>query len=214
MEFGEYLSLSQAAKFANVSEPTMRNWVKSVTNVERNVNGGYLIPRADLTAFLGAKADRKFGATASQGHQEFRQELPQGLRGVSGGETLEGVIRARDKAEAEVQFLRERVVELNEAMARLTHDYSSLSREFFEIAIRGSTPGLSSWTNKIREQHEPKRAEAVDAELVTQPVAKPVTITKVKPKAKAAVKVAAKKPKSKEVKKKAAKKSSKRSKSR
>lgn len=200
--YGEKMSLRLAAEFAEVSEPTMRIWVKEIPNVEKNSTGGYLIPRDDLTAYLRAKGGRKIGATS--------REHVGGTVPHQQNEVVEGLKRERDRAELEAQFLRERVKELEGLVSRMSADFTSLSREFFEVALRGATPGLSSWTNKVREQHEPKRHETVDAELVSQPVAKPAPPTRAKIAAKKAPKVIAKKSKAKPVKKKAASKSSKR----
>ena len=200
--YGEKMSLRLAAEFAEVSEPTMRIWVKEIPNVEKNPTGGYLIPRDDLTAYLRAKGGRKMGATS-------RDII--GSNGPSQhNEVVEGLKRERDRAELEAQFLRERVKELEGLVSRMAADLTSLSREFFEVALRGATPGLSSWTNKIREQHTPKHSETVDAELVTQPIAKPVARSRAKIKPKKVAKVMKKKAKVKPAKKKSVSKSSKR----
>lgn len=66
MNFGETLTLKEAAKFAGVSEGTMRTWSKEIQNIKRLPGGGYEIPRAGLQAYLSLKHARPVkGATIS-----------------------------------------------------------------------------------------------------------------------------------------------------
>ncbi|RZM10235.1 MAG: hypothetical protein EOO88_48410 [Pedobacter sp.] len=196
MDYGEKLSLRKAAEFAEVSEPTMRAWAKEIPLVEKNSSGGYLIPRDELTIYLRAKAGRKFGGSS-------RDNAPPSSIGGQ-GEVLEGVKRERDRAELEVKFLQERVKELEGIVSRVSADFASLTREFIEVALRGGTPGVSRWTNQIRNQQE-----TVDAEVITQ-TAVP-TRAKAKPK-KTSKKIPAKKPKAKVVKRNVTKKAGRKSK--
>lgn len=166
-EYGEILSLREAAEFASVSEPTMRSWVKEVEEVTRNANGGYLIPRKTLLSFLGAKAPRKIGASA------FPHKSLGGAEGENFQASLAAAIRERDRAEAEVDFLRGRVKELEEMLKATKGDLSSLMHEYVAIARNGVTPGISAWTHKALEHQKPPQVIVEQAALKSQKTAKP-----------------------------------------
>ena len=69
MTYGEQLTLKEAAKFAGVSEGTMRSWVKDVPGVIRVPGGGYRIPRENLQGYIAAykSGSKAVASVASKG---------------------------------------------------------------------------------------------------------------------------------------------------
>lgn len=97
MSYGDSLTLKEAAKFAGVSEGTMRTWTKSLQNIKRVAGGGYQIPRDELQAYLSFKHARPIkGATAS----------PSPLTKGKGTGSKEGAMEAQLRAENERLILQ------------------------------------------------------------------------------------------------------------
>lgn len=63
---GNSLSLSQAAKFAGVTQVTMRKWVDDIEGVTRKERGEYQIPHESLMKFLALKAPKVRGAVKAK----------------------------------------------------------------------------------------------------------------------------------------------------
>ena len=54
---GEYMRFAEAAKFARVSEPTLRSWGRRGLRILRPSRGVVLIRKSDLIAFIEGTGD-------------------------------------------------------------------------------------------------------------------------------------------------------------
>ncbi len=152
MEYGDNLTLKEAAEFAEVSEVTMRAWVKEIANIKRYPGGGYAIPKAELMAYLGVKETRKvWGGRKAKG-ESTPQVTPEVYR-----ELIEELRGDKEGLKKELTFARERVKELESQVSQLTSELMGISREMRELVFGGGQSGLSSWIQRVRPQ-EPERA--------------------------------------------------------
>lgn len=160
MEYGEHLTLKEAAVFAEVSEGTMRTWAKEIPNIKRYPGGGYGIPRNDLMAYLGSKQWRKSGATKgvqAEGRVQTESEnIPPYLL-----QLLEEIKGEREGLREELTFTRERVRDLEARNRELESDLVSLTREMRELIYGNGKPGLSAWMTKVQADEEPKARQAI-----------------------------------------------------
>ena len=63
---GQTLSLAAAAKFAGVTQATMKTWIPQIEGVQRGHRQEYLIPEHSLKVYLLGKSNRKRkGGTAA-----------------------------------------------------------------------------------------------------------------------------------------------------
>lgn len=159
MEYGESLTLKEAATFAGVSEGTMRAWVKDISNIKRYPGGGYGIPRDELTAYLGSKQWRKSGAT--KGHQggariqEEPETAPHYLLLL-----LEEVKGEREGLRQELTFARERIRNLESRNSDLENNLIGITREMRELIYGNGKPGLSAWMTKVKApEAKPKKSK-------------------------------------------------------
>lgn len=56
---GQTLSLAAAAKFAGVTQATMKTWIPDIEGVKRGSRQEYMIPEHSLKVYLLTKSDRK-----------------------------------------------------------------------------------------------------------------------------------------------------------
>lgn len=196
MEYGESLTLKEAATFAGVSEGTMRTWVKDIANIKRYPGGGYGIPRDDLTSYLGSKQWRKSGATKGSQVgarvQEDHENVPHYLL-----QLLEEVKGEREGLKQELAFARERIRNLESRNTDLENNLLGVTREMRELIYGNGKPGLSAWMTKVKapevelkKSKEPKVAVKKVAPLKAK---KPSKATNVKKKSTKATKVIKKK---------------------
>jgi excisionase family DNA binding protein len=118
MTYGDELTLKEAAKFAGVSEGTMRSWVKDVPGVNRVPGGGYRIPREGLQGYIAAY---------KSGSKAVASSASKGKAGATAKGTMEGLI---DELRTENQRLR---LELSERSAELRETRSDLKEAQGEI---------------------------------------------------------------------------------
>lgn len=175
MEYGESLTLKEAAAFAGVSEGTMRTWVKDISNIRRYPGGGYGIPRDELTSYLGSKQWRKSGAT--KGYQagarvtEESEAAPHYLL-----QLLEEVKGEREGLKQELNFARERIRYLENRNGDLESNLIGLTREMRELIYGNGKPGLSAWMTKVKAPEGER--ENTKAHPVTVKKVAPVKVKK------------------------------------
>jgi hypothetical protein len=128
---GEVLSLSSAAKFAGVTQVTMRTWVSKIEGVERDERGGYKIPEQSLRVFLLRKSERKVqGATTAVASVNL---------GSTAGDEIIGLLK--DQLLGKDRELVELRQELREAQTEIRR----LNAELQAYLSGGTLGGVSRW---------------------------------------------------------------------
>jgi excisionase family DNA binding protein len=144
MTYGDELTLKEAAKFAGVSEGTMRSWVKDVPGVSRVPGGGYRIPREGLQGYIAAY---------KSGSKAVASSASKGKGGATAKGQLEGPMEGLiDELRAENQRLRlelsERSAELREARSDLKEAQGEIRKLEAELRAHlsgGISGALSRW---------------------------------------------------------------------
>lgn len=129
---GQTLSLSAAAKFAGVTQATMKTWLPDIEGVQRGPRQEYLIPEHSLRVYLLNKSDRKLkGATA--------QAIPHN-EGATEGVQLIGVLMAENER------LRRELDESRKECRELAGEIRKLEAEMRAmLSSKGIVGAVSRW---------------------------------------------------------------------
>lgn len=183
MEYGDNLTLKQAADFSEVSEVTMRSWAKEIPNIQRYPGGGYAIPRTELMAFLATKRRRNFGATKSSQVEDAGSTFSPDSS-LLYRELIDEIKGERDTLKQDLASARDRINNLERQNDMLSADILSLTREMRELIFGEGKPGLSRWMPYAQGDQRSRTSEndpnIIEAEsLQTQP--RPITRKKKTP---------------------------------
>ncbi len=137
MSTGE-LTLGEAARFAGVSQTTVRSWIHNIEGARKLEKGGYSIPQNSLMQFLA-----------------MRGKVGSGRSGASGKGSPQGAplqTRGEDRLQTEVDYirgeLRDARAELKEVRAELKEAHAEIRRLEAELRaqLSGSVVGgVSRW---------------------------------------------------------------------
>jgi FtsZ-binding cell division protein ZapB len=127
---GQTLSLAAAAKFAGVTQATMKTWLPAIEGVQRGPKQQYLIPEHSLRVYLLSKSERKLkGASATDApNDEHKMEY-----------LIEALKAENDRMRRELQDSREECRELNREIRKLEAELRAT------LAPKGLAGAVSRW---------------------------------------------------------------------
>lgn len=125
------MTLGEAARFAGVSQTTVRSWVHKIEGARKLPSGGYSIPMNSLQAYLSARSKGGSGRTGASA-QAVAQTAPEQTQYEA-------------RLQAEVEYLRG---ELREARGELKEAQAEIRRLEAEIRTHlsgGVVGAVSRW---------------------------------------------------------------------
>jgi hypothetical protein len=142
-----FLSLAQAAKFAGVTEATMRKWAASdIEGVERGERGSYRIPEHSLRVYLLKKSDRAIkGGVSGRPMGGMQQSSPPHNPGIAGDE-IGALLRLQlDDKMKEIAQKDKEIAELKQELRETRSENKKLEAEMRAMLSGGVVSAVSRW---------------------------------------------------------------------
>jgi hypothetical protein len=125
------MSLGEAARFAGVSQTTVRTWVHKIAGAQKLPSGGYSIPMNALQNFLAVREKGGMGRTGAFPQSRGATVLEQGYDKVHG--------------QVEVEYLRGELREARSELKEAQAEIRRLNAEVKALLSGGAISSLSRW---------------------------------------------------------------------
>jgi hypothetical protein len=141
-----FLSLAAAAKFAGVTQATMRSWIPQIEGVERGERGSYRIPEHSLRVHLLKKSDRAIsGGVAGRPMGGLQSAVPASNPVIAGDEIV-GLLRMQlDDKTREISQKDREISELKQELKEIRAENKKLESEMRALLSGGVVSAVSRW---------------------------------------------------------------------